>query len=370
MQNINQKKKIAVIFPKDSEAMFNVNSTRTFGGASVQLYNIVKELSSYKEIITYSLIPQYDIINFLDHDKFRLIMLYKETDNIIVKMFKMLKFLLNYKPDYLIQRGLTVESCFLAIVCKLLQVKMIFMFAHDREVNGKLQRNGEKVFFIRLLLNNATFLITQNEFQQENLLKSYNKNSKVIYSGYPINEYIDYKSYLNKKKYILWVSRGDKWKQAELFLYLAQKNSSKKFLMIFSKSTDDLYYNEIKNKALKIKNCDFIEFVPYFNIIHYFEEALLFINTSLYEGFPNTFIQAFMSCTPVLSLHVNPDDVLTKHECGVYCKGDIELMNIKIHELLNDKDYYVKLSQNAYNYAKNHHNIKKTVKELLYYFRL
>jgi glycosyltransferase involved in cell wall biosynthesis len=180
-------------------------------------------------------------------------MLYKETDNIIVKMLKMLKFLLNYKPDYLIQRGLTVESCFLAIVCKLLQVKMIFMFAHDREVNGKLQRNGEKVFFIRLLLNNATFLITQNEFQRENLLKNYKKNSIIIYSGYPINEYIDYKSYLDKKKYILWVSRGEKWKQAELFLELALKNSSIKFLMIFSKNTDEVYIIKLKIKLYKYK---------------------------------------------------------------------------------------------------------------------
>ena len=72
--------KVAVVFPKDSEALFNKNSKRTFGGASVQMYLIAKELKKRADVSASSLIPDYSEINFDDSGSFDLIKTFNEKD--------------------------------------------------------------------------------------------------------------------------------------------------------------------------------------------------------------------------------------------------------------------------------------------------
>jgi len=138
--------------------------------------------------------------------------------------------------------------------------------------------------------------------------------------------------------------------------------------MICPKSNDAKYYGIIKNKALQVKNLHFIEFVPYNEIDVYFKKAFLFINTSLYEGFPQTFIQATMNAVPIVSLHVNPEDFLNVYECGYGCNGNFEVLTNKINELWEDNEKYKTLSDNAYTYAYNNHNIAINVKKLIQLF--
>ena len=84
---MSNNKVIAILFPKDSEAIFNKNSKRTFGGATTHLYQFAKELCKYCK--TYTVIPEYERIDFDDSDKFNIIQLYKEQDRFLKKFFKL-----------------------------------------------------------------------------------------------------------------------------------------------------------------------------------------------------------------------------------------------------------------------------------------
>ena len=61
--------------------------------------------------------------------------------------------------------------------------------------------------------------------------------------------------------------------------------------------------------------------------------AHLFVNTSLFEGFANTFIQASMREAPVVSLHVNPDGVFDEGTVGV-CAGSEERLVESVRTLV------------------------------------
>ncbi len=354
--------KIFLFFPKDSEALFNKRIIRTFGGASVQMYNIAKELSNYSEIKTYSIIPEYNSINFDDFEKFNLLMVYKESDNAIMKLLKFLKVLIKIKPDIIIQRGLTTESCILAFICWLVKIKFVFMFAHDVEVNGLRQKDQSRVMLFFMLRKFTYAIITQNKYQHDTFLHKYKGKSVIIYNGFEIKKRNTVK---NKRNCILWVARCDEWKQPEIFILLAKKNQKLKFCMICPKSQDERFFNYIKEQALAIKNLLFVDFVPYDKIDEYFKHSLLFVNTSLYEGFPQTFIQATMNGVPIVSLYVNPEEFLNIHQCGYCCNGSIELLDKKIKELIHNKKQYEFLSKNAFKYALENHDISVTVRNLL-----
>lgn len=352
--------KIAVIFPKHSEALFNKNSNRTFGGASVQMYNIAKELSNYKNIETYSLIPDYPVIDFQDSESFNLIKVYSENKNIISKVVRLNKAIKRIDPDVIIQHGLTEFSCLLAKYCKVKGIKFIFMFASDVEVNGKSQRTGKRIKLFRLLLKNSYKIITQNAFQKQHLKEKFGVESKIIRNGFEIP-----RKDLKNSGNILWVARCDKLKKPELFLDLSEYFTKEKFIMICPKSDDDKLFRDIKERAESLPNVEFHEFVPRCEIGSYFSKAKLFINTSDYEGFPQTFIEATMYSTPIISLNSNPNEFLDKYQCGFCAKGDFNKLIAEIKKYLQDSTLYRNKASNAFSYAKQNHDIKKNVKEIL-----
>ncbi|MCK9223592.1 MAG: glycosyltransferase, partial [Candidatus Muirbacterium halophilum] len=143
-------------------------------------------------------------------------------------------------------------------------------------------------------------------------------------------------------------------KKPELFLELAKKLPHKKFVMIMPGSS--LYKDKIVNEIKLIKNMQFYDFIDYKKIDIFFKKAECFINTSEFEGFPNTFIQSFMNYTPILSFNVNPDNIINKYNLGFFSNNNIE-KSIEFLKILNNKKINF-LGQNCYNYVSKQHNIK------------
>jgi len=54
------------------------------------------------------------------------------------------------------------------------------------------------------------------------------------------------------------------------------------------------------------------------------------INTSNFEGFPNIFLEAWATGVPVISLNVDPGNVIKKRRLGICCEGSLERMKAAI----------------------------------------
>jgi glycosyltransferase involved in cell wall biosynthesis len=351
--------KIAVVVPASSEALFDNKSTQVFGGANVQMYQIARELGQCEGVDCLTLTEDYERIDFADTARFRLVKTYRKSDTVLIKFWKYHKALRTIKPDAIVQHGLTLFSSLLACYCWFFRIRFVYMFAHDNEVSGRYQESGRKNPLFWLLLRCARVLVAQSRYQRDELLRRYGKQAHILRNGFYLKP-----TRQSAGKYILWVARHSDWKRPELFIRLAELNPDVSFRMVCPRSKAD-GYDILLARARKVANLEFIEYVPFDRIDDYFAAAKVFVNTSDHEGFPQTFIQAAMNGVPVVSLNVDPDNILTDNSSGFCCHGSMETLNEKLGVLMANAALYREMSENAFRYAQESHDIRKNVRALL-----
>lgn len=256
---------------------------------------------------------------------------------------------------YLIRGGGSLAGIIAFLVKKIFKKKFIYSSAHDRDSNLNFFKTHP--FYINFLfkyaLKNADQVICQHPDQKKAFKKNLGIEATMIRSMYPIPSS---KSSHAKRKHILWVSRLADWKQPNYFAELAIKFTKEKFLLITSSDA-----SSFKTQFKNLKNLEVKKEVPFKEINKYFQEAKVFVNTSVFEGFPNTFVQAAKNGTPIISLQVNPEGMLEKYQMGKCAKGNLGELTKDLKEILGNEKLWQKMSKNAYNYAQKNHDINKIV---------
>lgn len=354
----NQKLKICFFMPM-AYAIFNESNLK-MGGAEINLYYIAKELAKNKNVQIDFLVGDYHQSDIEYFEGIRLIKL-KYTNpeknktpfiNKILKRFFFYSELLTNNSEIFLTSGadkLFVVYFFVKILKKR---KIILRISHDRFCNGDfVKKNGLLGKSYRFALHRIDKIITQNINQHDLLFNTENVKSSIIKNGFPIIRNNPSKL----KSTILWVSRCLDWKRPLLFLELAKRLPNEKFIMIATQENKlkDVLIEEVK----KITNLELIEYVNFSEIQNYFNNAKCFVNTSIYEGFPNTFIQSFQAGTPVLSYKVNPEEILNTYGIGLCCDDNIEDAINFIKKL--NKNKLEKYNNNCKKYVIKNHNIKE-----------
>ena len=153
------------------------------------------------------------------------------------------------------------------------------------------------------------------------------------------------------------MGRADPIKQPDLFLELAKALSHLQFEMIIS--GDNALRKEIQVKAKEIPNLNIMGGKSFFETLEYFKLAKCLINTSSAEGFPNTFIQAGLTKTPILSINVNPGKMLDTYGMGLCSNGSIEDAKNFLSALTDEK--IKAFGENAYRYVCSKNNLKDKI---------
>lgn len=357
--------KIAIIFPKDSEALFNRASGRTFGGANVQMFMIARELFGRPDVEPFSLIPDYPVIDFDDADRFNLVPTFKESDSIFKKVLIYHRILGRLKPDVILQRGLTIESCLFALYARIFGMRFVFMLAHDVESEGKYQKNHKKCPLFFLLTRFAHLVVAQNELERDNVLsKRPAARVAILKKGLDFGKIRKSR----KKDYdAIWIARCERWKNPEVFLELAAANPKLRFCMICSKvASHEAYFDEVRNRARGLRNVTFFDFVKYDEVYTLLAKSKIFCITSDYEGdWPMTVLEATATGLPVLSYKLNYGELIDVYKGGAYCDGKINKLTYFLRKLTSTKILYESKSLQAIKYANDNHHITITTNSLI-----
>ncbi len=146
----------------------------------------------------------------------------------------------------------------------------------------------------------ADAIVAQNLCQVEACRQWYRREANLIVNGY--SPPLEAKA--NSNGAILWVSMMRIGKRPDIMIDLAERLPHIRFRMIGGRSTNGLeneYYDCIEARAQTLSNVEFLGFVPYAEVERYYDDARLFVSTSEYEGFPNTFLQCWARGVPTVS---------------------------------------------------------------------
>ena len=342
------------------------------GGSEYQYKLIENELSAYYNIKYLFRHPKkttnkkYNTYNYSWRKYYNR---YNYSD--ALKIYRLTK---KESPDIIYKRGLNYITAIGVYYAKKHNKKTIIHIASENDLTKfklKLNRHSINEFIDKKIniytLKNANKIICQADYQSKILIKNYNiKCNLILPNFHPFP-----KKNINKNMpiKILWVANMKRLKQPQIFINLAKKFENYKnikFIMI-GRPANNKWQKSLENSINNLPNLEYKGELPIEEVNKTLAQSHIFINTSLYEGFPNTFIQAMMRKVPIVSLHVDPDNVLTKNKIG-FCSKSFSQLVTDINKLINNPALIEKMGIEAQHFSYKNYSIKN-INKLLELFR-
>lgn len=348
--------------------LFYPESKEAIGGAEVQLYQIAKACAT-REGYDVSLV----LADFGQEEEQRegvsLLRAFRAKPRgwsrciaIIRAPFLLWSALARADADVYIQRAAGAETGITGLYCRLHKKRFVYMVAHERECTGEYATQaGLRGRLFRFGLHRADRVLAQHKGQCSLLREHEGIQAELFPTVFP-----DISAGLppSKRTEVLWIGRLLAWKRPEVVISLARRFPHVPFTVIAQ--GDDAYAREIRQQFDQLPNVQHLKLVPFSQIGTFFANARLFLNTSTFEGFPNTFIQAAQHGTPILSLKVDPEGFLKREGCGLSTNDDVKKLGDHLENILNDGLFCDQMSMRARSYFAREHELSAHVTQFLH----
>jgi glycosyltransferase involved in cell wall biosynthesis len=342
------------------------------GGAAVQAYGWIRGLSEAgqevyvltntshngpikEECKEIKLVPMYDKqkgLRLLRWAYYRLPHIYQKIKQI--------------RPHYLYQGVPSWTSFFIGLMCRQLGVKYIMRISNDYLLDDRFYKNYSKThrYFLRLGFRLSYCILCQNEYQLSIIQKDF-PGKRAVKIANPVSINIpDAPEAMESRKYIAWLGLYQYQKNMPLLYEIALKLKGEQFLIAGKESSKcDTETQNYLEKLKALPNVSFAGFLQRDEVLPFLSGAKFLLNTSHYEGFSNTFLEAMSVGTPIISsTNVNPDGFITANQIGLVYKDSSDLQHQ--YEALNPLRYQ-QLSENAMHYVVENHDYRSLAKRLL-----
>lgn len=277
------------------------------------------------------------------------------------------KILRKSRPDIVFVHASSRALFFLSLICDLKKIRLCYLGACDNDfIPGKefLNNRIDKYLF-RTGLKNVDYIFAQNKFQQNQMADIYHKNSIIVPNiGEPCDENL---ISIPKKYDFIWVANIKPLKRLDWFVRMADDLPNNSFAVVGGVQ-DDKYFEPIKEEMTKLSNMTYLGPLPLAETSMLILQSKCLVCTSEFEGFPNTFIQAFSRGIPIVST-VDPSDVISNFQIG-YCVSSINELAVKGQQLLCSQEKYEDMRRKALKYFYDNHSFESVYKLVKDYFEI
>jgi glycosyltransferase involved in cell wall biosynthesis len=216
-------------------------------------------------------------------------------------------------------------------------------------------------------IRHADYIFGQAQYEEDLLRQNYGRTCDLIVGNWHPQPTVSCTKSPPVK--VVWVANIKPLKKPETFLELAERLrtvTEAEFIMI-GRPGSMKHQRRLETRIQKVRGLTYLGERSQDEINRTLAASHILVNTSDYEGFPNTFIQAWLHEVPVVSLHVDPDDLLTRQGLGFH-SGSLDRLVQDTRNLIENAELRAHIGRKAKAYATEHHDLAKNLDQVAAFF--
>lgn len=340
---------------------------QVMGGAEYQAYLLAEELRRQGHAVHYVYMDngrKFDrTLDIALHPVRKRGLVGRKWRQVTIDGLRILRKLEKIGPDVVYQRTGSALTGVAAYYAKRRHKTFLWHVALDLDVTplpksykNSLSAEAVEKRMLEWGIRNADVIIAQAMYQADALRDNYGVDNVVVVPNYhPLPDAGIAKA--ERPINVVWIANIKPSKRPLLYFELAD---------VFATERNVRFYmagrlvqgraKDVLDRMQHAHNVTYLGELSQAEVNSLLERSHVLVNTSEHEGFPNTFIQAWMRKVPVVSLSADPDGVLEKEEIG-YCSGSMEKLILDCRRLIEDPQLRNRMGERAYRYAMQNHSI-------------
>jgi len=243
-----------------------------------------------------------------------------------------------------------------ALWCRVRGRKFVYSVASDVACDRRLpvMKKGYERLLYRQGLRKSHRIIVQSGKQQQLLRAGFGLDAVVLAmpcSGPSVAEYASQP--VPRLNSVAWVGRADSMKRLEWILDIAERLPEVTFQLAVANISRCPDAHELQSRAQALPNVVWRWNVERAAMAQLYRDAGCLCCTSTYEGFPNTFLEAWSHGRPVVT-SFDPDGIVARHDLGTVADSVAGFVTA-IRSLFGDSNTLLRKSRNARAYYVEHH---------------
>lgn len=289
-----------------------------------------------------------------------------------------LRILRRRRPSLVYQRGRSNLTASLVgwIAANILRLPTVYHFAEDSDFDPNIflpDHFHKSPWPIRLLMRcqnllkrklfdmtirSAALRFAQTEWQRVRCEQTFHRNAELVRSPIEIPRHSASK---DTPPVVLWIAHAGRRKRLEIFVRLAAALSHHRVRFVAAGTVPDASYrSEIDGLMRTTPNIVHVGPLSWDESQNWFARASIVVNTSLpdREGFPNTYLQAWIHATPVVTLDCDPDGLLETQQMGFHSRS-FEQLIADVDRLIANPGLRAEMGARAREYVSAQHDANK-----------
>jgi glycosyltransferase involved in cell wall biosynthesis len=247
-----------------------------------------------------------------------------------------------------------------ALWCRWAGRRFVYSVASDADCDPRLpEMTLRERLLYRYGLRHADRVVVQTRTQARSLRQGFGRAAVVIpMPALDMSDPASAGAAGDRSGHVLWIGRLAHVKRPDRLLDLAEACPDLRVDLV-GPTDGTPYARGVVDRARGLPNVTVHGRATMSEVRAFIGGALCLVSTSEYEGFPNTFLEAWSAGLPVISI-VDPDETIRSFELGAVAP-DVRGLALAVRRLASSPSWRRAISERARRYFVEHHGVDRAL---------